>query len=115
MTLPHRAQLRTYVATHASSGTSAGGVRIRVGISDDRIYEALAEAELNPRDPRWIEIAADLSAYAGRKWSLFYRPDRITWRIVLASDSMGAPAAVMWGTPQIVTDTESALEYSARR
>ena len=59
---------------------------------------------------------ADRSAYAGRKWSVFYRPERIVWRLVLAADATEtAPATVVWGQPQIETDTESAREYMARR
>ncbi|MGH9371214.1 MAG: hypothetical protein ACRD15_06755, partial [Vicinamibacterales bacterium] len=57
-----------------------------------------------------------LSAYAGFKWSLFYRPDRITWRVVLATDAVGSgsPRAI-WGSPEIVTDHRSAREYVTRR
>ena len=114
--LPHRGVFRAFVAAaHASSGVPAGPVRVRVGISDDRIYEGLAEAVVSPGEPRWTEIQADLSAYAGWQWSVFYHPDRITWRIVLAADPVAArPATVMWGTPQIVTDNKSALEYARR-
>ena len=58
----------------------------------------------------------DLSAYAGWKWSLFYRPDRTIWHLVLATDPVdGAPATLLWGTPEIVTDAASAREYAARR
>lgn len=91
-------------------------MRVRVGVSDDRIYEGLTEAVLTPGAPHWVDIRADLSAYAGWKWSVFYHPDRTTWRIVLASDPIGGtPATVMWGTPQLLTDTGSALEYASRR
>jgi hypothetical protein len=66
--------------------------------------------------PTWREIRADLSAYAGWKWSLFYRPDRITWRVVLAADALDAtPATILWASPEIVTDTTSAREYATRR
>ena len=117
MTLPRRGAFRAFVAArHNSTQASAGSVRVRVGISDHRTYEGLTEAVLIPGDPHWTEIRADLSPYAGWKWSLFYHPDRVTWRIVLASDPMGSvPATVMWGAPQIVTDGESAIEYASRR
>jgi hypothetical protein len=115
MRLPHRGLFRAFAA-QKPSGTPAGPVRVRVGISDDRIYEGLAEAVLKPGEMRWTEIQVDLSAYAGWQWSLFYHPDRITWRVVLASDPIGeAPAAVLWGAPQIVTDTDAAVEYASRR
>lgn len=114
--VPRRSYFRAFVAAaRTSSEPAAGAVRVRVGISDDRIYEGLAEAVLTPDAARWSEIHADLSAYAGWKWSVFYHPDRIRWRIVLASDPVGtAPATVMWGAPQILTDSESALEYASR-
>jgi hypothetical protein len=66
--------------------------------------------------PGWVELGADLSAYAGVKWSLFYRPDRITWRVVLSADTVeGAPASAVLGSPEIVTDGAGAKEYIARR
>lgn len=114
--LPHRGLFRAFVAAASPSGSPTGPMRVRVGVSDDRIYEGLTEAVLEPGAPRWVEVRADLSAYAGWKWSIFYQPDRTTWRIVLASDPIGdAPATVVWGTPEILTDTESALEYASRR
>ena len=80
------------------------------------IYEPLTQVVLSPDARGWTDLRADLSAYAGRKWSLFYRPDRIVWRLVLAADAIDtAPATVLWGEPQIETDTESAREYAARR
>jgi hypothetical protein len=115
--LPHRGRFRAYVAAVPGQSTPpAGPVRVRVGISDNRIYEGLGEAVLATAEPRWVEISADLSAHAGWQWSLFYHPDRITWRIVLAADPMSdTPPQVLWGSPQILTDTDSALEYTARR
>ena len=60
------------------------------------------------QDRRWVEVQSDLSAYAGWKWSLFYHPDRIMWHVVLAADAIdGVPARAAWGSPEIVTDTES--------
>lgn len=89
---------------------------MRVGISDNRIYEGLTEAVLTTREPRWTEVHAELSRYAGWQWSLFYHPDRTIWRLVLSTDPLdGTPAAVMWGTPSVFTDTDSALEYASRR
>jgi hypothetical protein len=111
--LPRRAVFRAYVAAaHAASPP----MRLRVGVSDHRIYEGLADVTVAAGDRRWIEVRADLSAYAGRKWSVFYRPDRMTWRLVLSADAIGtSPAQAVWGLPEILTDTESALEFQARR
>jgi hypothetical protein len=98
------------------SATQTGAVRLRIGISDHRIYEGLKEVILTPRNGSWLDLRVDLSAYAGWKWSLFYRPEQIIWRVVLAADAMDSvPATVLWGAPEILTDRRSAREYSARR
>lgn len=101
---------------NAPSGTHPGGARLRVGVSDDRTYEQLAALVLSPDARDWTDLRVDLSAYAGWKWSLFYRPDRIAWRLVLSADAVDdAPPTVIWGEPRIETDTASAREYIARR
>jgi hypothetical protein len=97
--------------------TSAGAapVRVRVGVSDARIYEELAAATVTDTSG-WSTITADLSAYAGWKFSLFYRPDWQIWRVNLSADAIGGvPGRVAWGVPEIVTGTEDALEYARRR
>jgi hypothetical protein len=108
--IPHAAAFRAVV-------TSAGAtpIRVRVGVSDSRIYEELAAATI-PAGSGWVTITADLSAYAGRKFSLFYRPDGQSWRVNLAADAVdGIPGRVAWGEPEIVTSSASALEYAKRR
>lgn len=89
-------------------------VRVRVGVSDPRIYEQLIDTTITP-GPRWTLLTADLSAYAGWKVSLFYRPDGQKWRINLSADAPGALATIAWGTPAIVASRDDALEYGARR
>jgi hypothetical protein len=115
--LPRRGLLRTHVVlTQAAAGQPASPAGVRIGISDDRIYETLLQTIVTPDQNRWMDLTADLSAYAGWKWSLFYRPDRVTWRIVLAADAGGGgPAFVVWGSPEIVTDNVAAKEYAERR
>jgi hypothetical protein len=115
--LPRRGMFHAFVAlADAPAGAHRAGARVRIGVSDDRTYEGLTELVLVPDARGWTELRADLSAYAGRKWSVFYRPDRIVWRLVLAADAVDVgPATVLWGEPQIDTDTESAREYIARR
>jgi hypothetical protein len=115
--LPRHGLLRAFVALEAPTpGSAAAPVRLRVGVSDDRIYEGVATLLLAPSANTWTELRADLSAYAGWKWSLFYRPDNITWRVVLAADATtDAPATILWGSPAISTDTRSAREYALRR
>lgn len=117
LVLPRRGLWRAFVA--AAPGRAdlpAEPVRLRVGISDHRIYAGLADIMLTPGTRQWTEFRTDLSTYAGWKWSLFYRPDRITWRLVLAADATGgSPAIAIWGSPEIVTDGQSAREYTERR
>jgi hypothetical protein len=113
--LPRRGVLHARAALDPT-GPPGAAVRIRVGVSDDRIYEGLTEHVLSSAGGAWTEVRTDLSSYAGWKWSLFYRPDRITWRVVLAVDALvNGPATVLWAEPEILTDTRSAREYVARR
>lgn len=112
--LPKRGALRASVTLQSPDPSAA--VRFRVGISDDRIYEGLNALVVKGDQRGWMDLRADLSAYAGFKWSLFYRPDRITWRLVLAADAVaGVPVRAVWGTPEIVADEASAREYGRRR
>jgi hypothetical protein len=111
--IPRRASLRTLVAVEGPPGAA---VRMRIGVSDHRIYEGLTALTLTAGHAGWVPLDADLSAYAGRKWSLFYRPDRIIWNVVLGADPVaGAPGLAVWGAPEIVTDGAGASEYAARR
>jgi hypothetical protein len=115
--LPRHGVFHAFVAlADGPDGRPPAGARLRVGISDDRTYEGLTEVVLAPGTRGWVELRANLSAYAGWKWSLFYRPDRIVWRLVLAADAVEhGPASVLWAEPRIDTDTQSAREYLARR
>jgi hypothetical protein len=114
--LPRNGIFRSFVALDTAPGAPPAPVRFRFGVSDDRIYEALADITVAPDERGWIDLRLDLSAYAGWKWSLFYRPERITWHVVLATDTVtGAPGTAVWGEPTIATDTQSAREYAARR
>jgi len=109
---PRRATFHTAVAVDATAGAH---IRVRVGVSDERIYESLAQATLVAGSPGWTEIRADLSAYAGWKWSVFYRPDRVSWRLVLSTDLIGGPPArVAWGVPTIDADVDAARAYATR-
>jgi hypothetical protein len=115
--LPRHGVFHVFVALDdAPAAPRTTGVRLRVGISDHRIYEGLTEVILTPGTRGWTDLRVDLSAYAGWKWSLFYRPDQTIWRLVLAADALdNVPATVLWGEPEIVTDRRSAREYIARR
>jgi hypothetical protein len=114
--LPRHGVLRTFVALEgAAPGVTAPRVTFRIGISDYRIYEGLTQITVTPQQQGWLDLRADLSDYAGWKWSLFYHPDRVIWRVVLAADNVaGGPAMAAWGSPEIITDTTSAREYVVR-
>lgn len=91
---------------------------IRVGVSDRRIYNTLVEPVVTTAEVRasgWIPLDVDLSMYAGRKWSLFYRPDDIKWQIIVGTRVVsGSVANVYLGMPAMVTDVEGAREYLVR-
>jgi hypothetical protein len=107
--IPRGATFRARVAA------SMAPIRVRVGVSDSRIYEQLASAAVAP-GADWTVVTADLSAYAGWKLSLFYRPEGRPWRLNLSADAAGGrPAGVVWASPEIVASHASALEYAARR
>lgn len=107
--LPRHGLFRAKVA---SAGPAP--VRMRIGVSDSRIYEGLAEATVTPGSG-WSTLTADLSAYAGWKFSLFYRPEGQAWRVNLSADAIGGtPAQVAWGAPEIVTNTTDARAYRHR-
>lgn len=115
--LPRHGVLRMAVARDDSRGAAAPPVRFRLGVSDHRIYEGLASVTLGGGARGWVDLHADLSAYAGRKWSLFYRPDGITWHVVLAADAVhaGEQPLALWGAPEIVAPADRVREYIDRR
>jgi hypothetical protein len=114
--LPRNGVLHARVAIEMVTPGEVPGVRLRIGVSDQRIYEGLTQLVLPPAQGAWTEVRTDLSSYAGWKWSLFYRPDGITWRLVLAADALvDRPATVLWAGPEITTDIRSAREYAGRR
>ncbi len=116
MPLPRRGTLQLFAAVPSTAGDAA--VSFRVGISDNRRYDTLTEPTITSADTSargWIAVTADLSPFAGRKWSVFYRPDEIRWTVVIGTHVMaGAPAVVYLGEPSITTDVPGAREYAAR-
>jgi hypothetical protein len=107
--LPRGGRFHAYASIEGT-----GPVRFRVGVSDARVYEQLTDV-VAAAGSGWTEMTADLSAYAGFKWSLFYRPDRVSWRVNLSTDALGGPATALWGAPEIDTDRSSVKEYRERR
>jgi len=107
--MPRGARFRARVAAMDAP------VGIRIGISDERVYERLFDTTITP-GADWTAIDVDLGEYAGWKLSLFYRPDAVRWRLVLSADAIGGvPARIAWGTPEIVAGRTDVLEYNARR
>lgn len=109
MRLPHRGHFESTLTT-----VSDAPVRLRVGVADDRTYEQLAQIALTKTDgPTPLDI--DLGAYAGRKWSLFYRPDEIDWRLTLSADAIGGtPGTALWEAPRVMTTRQGEAEYQKR-
>ena len=112
--VPHRGRLQVFVAFPPEA---AGSVTVRVGVSDNRIYNTVLETPVATTDQQaWIPVEADLSLYAGRKWSLFYRPDETKWRIILGTHVVsGSVPRVYLGAPALVTDVDGAREYLQRQ
>lgn len=114
--LPRRGWLRAGLGVSPAAGTSR--VNFRVGISDGRTYETLAEQIVSSEDASdgWRWLAVDLSRYAGPQWRLFFRPDARRWEIILATAAIdGAPPAAYWAAPRIDTDRAAARLYHEAR
>jgi hypothetical protein len=114
--VPRRSTFTARVAIDGGmNGMSPQPLRFRVGVSDDRIYEQLAEVLLTPGiHTGWTDVRTSLSAYAGWQWSLFYRPERQAWRLVLSTDAPAGAGRGVWGAPGIDADRAAAREYIAR-
>lgn len=96
--LPERAWIETAVMLVGGSGAAA-----RIGISDHRLYEGLAQIELKPaadNSSAWQELRVDLSKYSGWQWSLFYRPSETEWRLVFNADAT-PEGTIAWARPFI--------------
>lgn len=98
-----RAKMRVDVARFGSGEPSAD-LSIRLGVSDDRVYEDLFQGRFDPppgAEPEWQALSLDLSLYSGRHWSLFHQPARRVWLLVLnVQGGDGASAAFV--EPRIV-------------
>jgi hypothetical protein len=113
--IPERARLVLHAAVPADTGPATAV--FRVGISDGRQYETLAQRSVTSAETAaaWVEMAADLSMYAGRKFSIFYRPDSIRWQLIVGTYvTAGSPPFLVLGTPSIETDSAAARNYNAR-
>jgi len=113
--LPERGLLQTAVAL---SGGGEASATFRIGISDDRIYEGLLLRTVTAGqcEQGWVPLTVDLSRYAGRQWSLFYRPGETTWRLIFGVNYEGeAPLRGFWALPGIDADRKSAKAFFERK
>jgi hypothetical protein len=113
--VPHRARLVVYAGVPDTTGPAVAAFRL--GISDGRKYETLTEQHVSTAETAggWVPVSADLSPFAGRKFSLFYRPDAQKWEIIVGTHVVsGSPGFVVLGEPGIETDTDAAREYRQR-
>jgi len=107
--LPDHAVLRTAVGASPELAASKDAQAIfRIGISDERSYDALIATEVRLGSAQaWKRVSVDLSKYSGFKWSLFYRPRDKTWRIIFNTTVTGlarpveATDRLLWAHPVI--------------
>ena len=111
--LPDRAVFQVLVALKEEAWTTEGdGVYFRISIAEGRTQEDLLARVVNPYgqpdDRRWIPLTVDLGGHSGFKWSLFYHPRRLLWRIGLHTNA-GVPGSVdtrgdmpLWAEPRIL-------------
>ena len=112
--MPARGTVRTWVALIPADGSVEAAATLRLGVSDDRRYDPLAQLALTTSQTArqgWIALSADVSLYGGWQWSLFHRPDRREWRLVFSADYGGGAGRVLWGAPGIDTDQEGARAW----
>ena len=107
---PERGTFRAFVAL---DGVPATVVAFRAGVSDERRYDALSHVDLAAPPPQWVPLSADVSLYAGRKWSVFYRSDAHPWRFILSIDGAAGAARAICAEPSIVSDRDAARKYAA--
>jgi hypothetical protein len=98
-----RVHARFHAAVALEPGSGAGAT-VRVGIAGTRSYDELLRIPLTPgaRDGTdWQAVDLDLGEYSGWQWSVFYRPQTLTWKFVLNADASPG-GRVLWLEPVIV-------------
>lgn len=113
--VPHRGRLQVYGGVPETNGAVVAAFRL--GVSDERRFDNLIEQHVTSAETAngWVTVSADLSPYAGRKFSLFYRPDSRKWNVVIGTHVVaGSPEFLVLGEPSIEADVESAREYRQR-
>ena len=89
--LPMHAQLRTAVA---------GSARLRIGASNGRTYQEVAQFD---GSAGWRPITIDLRELSEVKWSLFYQPLRMDWRLIFNVDTTPAGTTIALDRPHLTT------------
>ena len=112
---PERATFRALVAVEDAASLPHDPIAFRAGVSDERRYDPLAHVEVASVPSEWIPLTADLSLYAGRKWSLFYRPDAHPWRLILSIDGAGDRLRALCADPGVYSDRDAARKYVRAR
>lgn len=84
MAPPARVTWRVQLPLHARLRTAvAGNGRLRVGASNGRSYQNVAQVDASGP---WTPIDLDLRALSEVKWSLFYQPLRMDWQLIFNAD-----------------------------
>lgn len=82
--LPLHARLSTAIILVSGMPGTSGGVTVRIGLSDRRVYKEIGRAEATGA---WVPVMLDLREYSEWKFSLFDQPLRKSWQLVLNADA----------------------------
>lgn len=91
-----RVELDAALALTPGGAGAPAGVTLRIGLSDDRWYNEVLRVRIDPAADgaeTWRPIHVDLTPFSGWKWSLFYRPSRIAWKLIVNAE--GAPGGTL--------------------
>jgi hypothetical protein len=112
--MPERARFLS-AARLLSPRTATSAVTIRLGLANDRGYYELVRIKIGsvmtPGDG-WTPVDVDLSRYSGWQWSLFYRPARLVWRLILNADATPG-GTVAWARPMITFRGQTTAQTAA--
>jgi hypothetical protein len=100
--MPTRARFVSKV-TLVATPQGVGAVTARLGLSTNRRYEEIFRLSLTQgpdQSSRWIPVNVDLSEYSGWHWSVFYRPSRWTWNLILNADATPG-GSLAWARPLV--------------
>jgi len=101
--VPEDGWIKTYLGMRPESWDQEGdGVLFRIGVSDGRAFEDLLTLHVDPfhkkEDRRWIQVAVDVSAYAGEEVEVIFN----TNVSVPGKPDDARSDTALFGTPEIV-------------